>query len=530
MTGRLPNAPETGCNCSHRGVRERRERRWLQIAPEGGGNCSHPSRAITVALGACGGQSGTSDMDRLSPLDTSFLHVEDDVSHMHLGLVALFEGPAPPHDALLADLLGKLHAAPRYRQRVRFVPLEAGRPVWHDDPHFAPGYHIRHTALPSPGGDLELRTLVGRVMSQQLDRARPLWEAWIVEGLAGGRWAMIAKLHHAMVDGISGSSLIGALLDEERSPAPPPKVDWAPAPEPGAAALVAAAVADRARAAAGELRTAAAALATPRRLAARTTDTVRGLSAFGGLLRAPAPTPLNGPLGPHRSWAWGRARLADVADVRAAHGRSLSVNDVVLAAISGGLRTILEAAGEPVDRSVRTLVPVSVRIGGAEGVPDNRVSAMVAELPVAIADPTERLLAVGAELRRLKGSHEADAGEVLTSAGALAPEIALAFGGRLATRLPQHNVNTVTTNVPGPQRPLYLGGRRMLEAFPYVPLGGHVRLGVAIYSYDGQLGFGVTGDADAPLQPADLCRAIEAGMAELHRTAAPAAARGACAS
>ncbi len=457
-------------------------------------------------------------MDRLSPLDTSFLHVEDDVSHMHLGLIGVFEGPPPPHDELLAALEPKLHSAPRYHQRVRFVPLEAGRPVWHDDPHFALGYHVRRTALPAPGGHADLRALVGRIMSQQLDRARPLWELWVVEGLTGGRWALIAKLHHAMVDGISGSSLLGVLLDEQRDPPAPEPVTWEPRPEPGAVSLVSAALADRVRRPWGDLRAVVTAFGAPRVLAAQAAATARGLAAFSGLAQAPAPSALNGPLGPHRSWCWARADLDDVRRIRRAHGETVSFNDVVLAAITGGLRTLLADAGEPVDRSVRTLVPVSVRTRDASGVPDNRVSAMFADLPLRIEDPVARLLAVSEHMRRLKASHEADAGQVLTSMGVFAPELALGLGVRIATRLPQRNVNTVTTNVPGPQHPLYLAGRRMLEAYPYVPLAGHVRMGVAIYSYDGALGFGVTGDADAPLDVRVLCRGIETAMRELVAT------------
>ncbi len=454
-------------------------------------------------------------MDRLSPLDASFLHIEDDVSHMHLGLVGLFEGPPPPHDELVAALAAKLHRAPRYRQRVRFLPLAAGRPVWQDDPHFAIGYHVRRTALPAPGGDAELRRLVGRVMSQQLDRARPLWEMWIAEGLAGGRWALIAKLHHAMVDGISGSSLLAVLLDEERDPPAPDPVPWVPRPEPAGAALAAAALAERARRPWAGLGTAVKALGDPLRLAGQAADTARGLAAFSGLVRPPAPSALNGPLGPHRTWGWAEASLADVREIRRAHGGGISVNDVVLTAITGGLRTLLDEAGEPVDRTVRTLVPVSRRAGDASGTPDNRVSAMFADLPLDIEHPVARLRVVSAHLRHLKASHEADAGEVLTSVGGLAPELVLALSARIATRLPQRSVNTVTTNVPGPQHPLYLGGRRMLEAFPYVPLAGHVRVGVAIYSYDGMLGFGVSGDADGSLDVLVLCRGIEAAMDEL---------------
>ncbi len=465
-------------------------------------------------------------MDRLSPLDTSFLHVEDDVSHMHIGLISLFEGPPLSQDEFLARLAAKLHRAPRYRQRVRFVPLEAGRPVWHDDPHFALGYHVRRTALPAPGGEAELRALVGRVMSQQLDRARPLWELWVVEGLAEGRWALISKLHHAMVDGLSGSSLLALLLDEERTAPAPEPVPWEPDPEPGAATLLTSALADRALSPWSELRPSLAALADPLGLLVQAAHTARGLAGYAGLLRTPARSALNGPLGPHRSWAWAQARLTEVREIRLAQPGT-TVNDVVLAAITGGLRTLLLGAGEPVDRSVRTLVPVSVRAGDAAGVPDNRVSAMFADLPLGIDDPVVRLRSVSEQMRRLKASHETDAGQALTAIGGLAPELALGLGARIATRIPQRSVNTVTTNVPGPQHPLFLGGRRMLEALPYVPLAGHVRIGVAIYSYDGALAFGVSGDADGPLDPLALCRGIESSMTELREIAqSDQAARG----
>ena len=469
--------------------------------------------AVSTDAGACRGSYGRAVPDRLSPLDAAFLHVEDDVSHMHIGLVAFFEGPPPPHDELLAAIERKLHRAPRYRQRVSFVPLAAGRPVWTDDPHFRLGFHVRRTALPAPGGDAELRALVGRVMSHQLDRHRPLWEVWAVEGLSGGRWALIAKLHHALVDGISGSNLITVLMDDERDA---PRIDarpWQPRPEPGPARLVAAALGDRARLPLREARAALRALQAPTPALEHVAHGVRGMAAYAGLVRSPEPTALNGPLGPHRRWAWAHARVAEVREIRDALGGTL--NDVVLAAITTGLRDLLLASGEPADRAVRTLVPVSVRRRGQTGVYDNQVSAMFADLPVYTADPVRRLDLLSGRMRRLKGSHEADAGQLLVALAELAPEALLALGGRIVTRLPQHAVNTVTTNVPGPRSTLYLAGRRMLEAYPYVPIGGHVRVGIAIYSYDGALTFGVTGDDDAAPDVDLLAAGIERGVAEL---------------
>jgi diacylglycerol O-acyltransferase len=451
-------------------------------------------------------------VQRLSALDTTFLHVEDDVSHMHLGSVGLFEGPPPAHEDLLAVIEAKLHLAPRYRQRVRFIPFGAGRPVWVDDPHFHLDYHVRRTALPAPGGAEQLRLLVGRVMSQQLDRARPLWELWVVEGVADGRWALISKLHHSMVDGVSASSLITALMDPVRDAPLPTARPWRPAPEPGGAALVAGALAERATRPLHRLSAGARALRDPVASAAYGAAALQGLAAYAGLARRPPATPLNGAICPRRRWDWARARLGEVKEIRDAFGGT--VNDVVLAAISQGFRELLEHRGAPTTSPLRTLVPVSVRPPGDDGA-DNQVSAIFAELPVGIADPVERLHAVSAQLRHLKDRHEPVAGEVLTSLTGFAPEVLLALAARVATRTPQHNVNTVTTNVPGPQFPLYLAGRRMLEAFPYVPLGGHVRIGVAIYSYDGALAFGVTGDADVASDIDVLCRGIEHGMEAL---------------
>ncbi|MEO8690214.1 MAG: wax ester/triacylglycerol synthase family O-acyltransferase [Solirubrobacteraceae bacterium] len=453
----------------------------------------------------------------MSPLDASFLHVEDDVSHMHIGSVGIFEGPAPDHASVLAAVGAKLPLVPRYRQKVRFLPLALGRPAWVDDPHFNLEYHVRQTALPGPGGDEELRNLVGRVMSQPLDRAKPLWEMWIAEGLDAGRWALISKVHHSMVDGVSGTDLMSILLDGERDPEAQPQVLWHAEPEPGSVSLVAAALVG---APGSGARTLLAAARHPRRVAGRVADLSRGMVSMRGLLRPGRGTSLNGPIGPHRRWDWARGRLADVKTIRRAHGGT--VNDVVLAVITRGFRELLLSRGEPVDGEVvRTLVPVSVRAAHEHGTYDNKVSAMFAELPVGAADPLERLRLVRAQMEDLKESHQAVGGEVLTSLGGFAPAMLLAVAGRLATRAPQRSVNTVTTNVPGPQHAMYLTGRRMLECFPFVPLAGHVRVGVAIFSYDGALDFGVTGDYETAPDIAVLCGGIEQGIQELLDLAGP---------
>jgi WS/DGAT/MGAT family acyltransferase len=453
-------------------------------------------------------------MHTMSPLDASFLHIEDAISHMHIGSVGIFEGPAPGPGDVPAAIAANLPLVPRYRQKVRFVPLALGRPVWVDDPHFNLDYHVRRTALPAPGGDEELRNLVGRVMSQQLDRAKPLWELWVAEGLDEGRWAMISKVHHCMVDGVSGTDLLSVLLDSSREPGLPAPDPWRPEPEPNPAELVARSLAQRAASPYEGVRTVLSAVRGPRRVAAQAVDVGRGLVNLRHVIGAGRPTSLNGPIGPHRRWDWARSRLADIKLIRERHGGT--VNDVVLTVIAGGFRELLLARGEDVDGlTVRTLVPVSVRAEHERGTYNNKVSAMFAELPVEVDDPVARLDAVRAQMQTLKQSGQAVAAERLTALGGFAPAMLLALGGRVASRLPQRAVNTVTTNVPGPQMPLYLCGRRMLEAFPFVPLATTVRIGIAIFSYDGNITFGVTGDRDSAPDIGVLCAGIERSIAEL---------------
>lgn len=452
-------------------------------------------------------------MQRLSPLDAAFLEVEDAVSHMHIGSVALFEGPLPPHDQLREMLVAKLPLVPRYRQVVRSVPFGVGRQVWVEDPHFNLDYHLRRTGLPAPGDEHRLHALVGRIMSQQLDRTKPLWEMWAVEGLelAGvdAGWALISKTHHCIVDGVAATDLLTVVL--ERDPTGSARVidTWEPPSGCSDLELLVRALLERALSPVEALRS----LRAPRRLAVRGRDTAQGLLRLREVARPTPPSSLNGPVGANRRWCCARAQLDDVKRVKATLGGT--VNDVVLACIAGGFRELLISRGESVERTVRTLVPVSVRTAEEHGTYNNKVSAIFAELPVAIADPVARLDSIHAQMEDLKRSKEAVAGEVLTALGGFAPPMLLALAERLATRLPQHNVNTVTTNVPGPQQPLYAAGRRMLEAFGYVPVGGHVRVGVAIFSYDGHLGFGVSGDYDTASDIPVLCAGIEAAMGEL---------------
>jgi WS/DGAT/MGAT family acyltransferase len=459
-------------------------------------------------------------MDRMSPQDAMFLAVEDDRNPMHIGNVCVLEGPPPTYGELVRTVASNLAFVPRYRQRVRFVPLQLGRPVWVDDPHFQILYHVRRTAIPQPGGAEELRNLAGRVFAQNLDRGKPLWELWMVEGLEDGRWALLSKVHHCMVDGVSGTDLLTVLLDRERKPPPTRVAPWRPAGEPGDLHLLADALADGIVDPVNRFRglpvVARAAVASGLGMD-NLTDLWNLVSSLGSWAQ-PAAGSLNGPIGPHRRWSWAASSLEQVKEIRTALGGT--VNDVVIAAITRGFRDLLIGRGEQVDgRVVRTLVPVSVRRESEKGVYNNRVSGLFPGLPVGLDDPVERLHAMRKQMERFKRSGQAVAGDVLTQLSGYAPPMLLSVSARLATRFEQRLVQTVTTNVPGPQYPLYAAGRQMLYAYPYVPIAGTVRIGIAIFSYLGGLNFGVTGDYDSVPDLDVLTRGIESGMRELQTVA-----------
>lgn len=452
-------------------------------------------------------------MDRLAPLDASFLHIEDAGTHMHIGAVAVLDGPAPRRAELMRLVESKLPEIPRYRQTVRVPSLHLGPPVWVDDPSFELFRHIRATTLRRPGDDDALRALVGRVMSSPLDRSRPLWEMWVVNGFADGRWALIAKVHHAMVDGVSGAELLEVLLDEDPGAVVAQPIAWKPERQPGGAELAVRALGHRGASFAYPARAMAAALATPRTSAAVSAATVRGLVALAGVLKPRPPTSLNGPVGRARHWSWASAQLADIKAIRAAFGGT--VNDVVLAVIAGGLRELLLARGEACRRPVRTLVPVSLRGDGEHHGSGNRVTALFAELPIDVDEPLERLARVRAGTLRLKAAHEALGTELLLELSHVLPDAVFGRALGAASRREQHLVATVATNVPGPKRPLYVSDRRVLELVPYVPLAAHVRTGIAILSYDGRISFGVTAVGDDPDDLGVLTAAIERDVARL---------------
>jgi diacylglycerol O-acyltransferase len=454
-------------------------------------------------------------MERLSALDTEFLHLEDGIAHMHIAGMSVFEGSAPTEDEVRALLASKLHLIPRYRQRVRSVPFELGRPVWVDDPHFNLGFHVRTTALVEPGDDAALCRLMGRLMSQELDRGRPLWEVWIIHGLPDGQWALLSKLHHCMVDGIAGVGLLEALLDVEADAAVSEPLPWTPRPEPSNPALVLDAwgglLADVASRVGHLPGRALDPLGTLRSLG----STGQGLIRLGRELAFTPPLSVDGTIGPHRVWAHSAASLDDVKRIRKSLGGT--VNDVVLAAATNGYRQLLMSRGDDVDTAVlRTLVPVSVGGGNSEG---NRVSAILYELPVGLDDPLERLAAVRAQMSELKTSHMPEAGDAVTTFANLLPPMVVGNATRLLNRVsrdrPQRSLDTVTTNVPGPQFPLYCLGRQMVEHRPFVPISHGVRIGTAILSYDGQLSFGITGDFDTAPDVDVVAKGIADGIEEL---------------
>ncbi|MGB9185053.1 MAG: wax ester/triacylglycerol synthase family O-acyltransferase [Solirubrobacteraceae bacterium] len=455
-------------------------------------------------------------LDRLTSIDASFLHQEGEASHMHIGAVLVFDGPPPPFQEYLDHVRSRLHFVPRYRQKLAVPPLETGRPLWVDDASFNLEYHVRHTALPYPGTEEQLFLLMSRIASQQLDRSKPLWENWLVEGLEGDRFAIISKTHHSLVDGVSGVDLATVLFDVEREQPPTPSEDlepWRPQPEPSGAELVAAGIRGMVSTTAVLLARAIGAATRPATSLGLLRDAFEGIGeiAWAGLNPAPV-TPLNVPIGPHRRFAVVRQQLSEFKEVKDALGGT--VNDVVLTVVSGALAEWLRSRGIRTEGlEMRALVPVSVRVKEEQNTLGNQITVMRGPLPVYIDDPVARLAFVRRAMDGLKDSKQAEGAATLAAVNNLAPPTVLAQASRLnfSTRL----FNLIVTNIPGPQMPLYVLGRPLADLFPVAFLPENHALAIAIMSYNGGLDFGLLGDYDA-LPDIDLiAEGISASLAEL---------------
>jgi WS/DGAT/MGAT family acyltransferase len=477
------------------------------------------------------GDGEEQNVDRMSALDASFFYAESENTPMHVGSVTVFEGPAPSYGDLVRLILGKLPKVPRYRQRVKPVPMQLGRPLWVDDPHFQILYHLRHTALPKPGSDEQLRNLAGRVLGQRLDMAKPLWELWLVEGLADDKWALISKVHHCMVDGVAGTDLMQLMFDLAPDATHDAVQEWTPLPSPSSLSLMSGAVTD-AMAHPVQQLSSLPTLGTAVRAAKGLAKSGKTLAGTVPSLAKQAITPmarsLNGPIGPHRRWAWTDGRFEEFKAVRMGLGGT--VNDVVLTAITAGFRDLLQGRGELTSEKlvVRSMVPVSVRRPNQKGSLNNQVSAVFVDLPVGLPDPRDRLASIRGQMDEYKKAMGAvDANSIISMGNYVAPTL-LSLGVRAALQAGQMWCQTVTTNVPGPRVPLYVLGRRMTTATAYVPIAGGTRCSIGIFSYLNTMTFGINADFDGYPDIDVLSGGIRRGIDELLALAAaasPAAAK-----
>jgi WS/DGAT/MGAT family acyltransferase len=462
-------------------------------------------------------------LDRLTAVDASFLSNEKSNAHMHVGALLIFEGPPPKYTELVEHVRSRLALVPRFRQKLVVPPLEMGRPLWADDVNFNLTYHIRHTALPSPGGEAELKRLTARIFSQQLDRSKPLWELWLAQGLERGRFAILTKTHHAMVDGISGVDIGTVLFDFEPVPEPvDPEDDWIPQPPPGTAELVARGVTDAAATPVHLAQRAIDAVRHPETTARRAAEAFEGLGEIVNAFADPAPdVPLNESIGPHRRYVWANSELATFKRIKDTFGGT--VNDVVLAVVTGSLRHWLQRRGVRTEGlELRALVPVSIRGEDERGNLGNRIALMRGPLPVYVADPVRRLRTISEEMAGLKRSKQALGAEVISRFNDFAPPTLLAQASRInfSTRL----FNMIVTNVPGPQLPLYVLGRELQDVYPVAFLPENHALAIAIMSYNGKVGFGLLADYDSIEDIELVADGINGALAELESAASTAAA------
>jgi len=453
-------------------------------------------------------------MDRLSAQDLSFLTNESSSAHMHVGGICIFEGPPPSYENLLDHVRSRLHLVPRFRQKLAYPPVPSGRPFWIDDPAFNLEYHVRHSALPAPGSEEQLRNMAARVFSQSLDRTKPLWELWMVQGLTRKRFAFVTKTHHALVDGVSGVDIATVLFDLKPVPEPAePDHEWLPSPEPSAATLLAKDAEGVLKTPVRLLRRAEGMVQHPRRAVRQIAEATEAVGEIGWNFANPAPqVPLNVEIGSHRRFEWVRSDLSHFKKIKDTFGGT--VNDVVLAAVTGGIRVWLHGRGVRTEGlELRAQVPVSIRAEDERGQLGNKLAVLRGPIPVYIEDPVRRLEACRREMEGVKDSKQALGAEVISRMNDFAPPTLLAQAARVnfSTRL----FNLVVTNVPGPQVPLYVLGRELQDIFPVGFLPPNQALFVAIMSYNGGINFGLLADYDA-IDDIDLvAEGIERSVAEL---------------
>jgi diacylglycerol O-acyltransferase / wax synthase len=467
--------------------------------------------------------------ERLSALDASFLGIEDGTFHMHVGGVLIFDaeplrvpGGGIDIDRIRRAIHARLHLVPRFRQRLAYIPYER-IPVWVDDDRFRLAYHVRHTALPHPGDERVLKRLVGRIMSQALDRKRPLWEMWVAEGLDGNRVALISKTHHCMIDGISGADLMSVILSpfpDTDAGTPEP---WKPRPRPSDVRLITDELVRRAAQPPAAVRAVYDVIRNPETKLRELADAAAGVvEAFAPAFSPTSRTPLNVEVGPHRRFDWTEMRVADLKAVKNVLGGTL--NDVVLATVSGALRSFLTQRGlDPDELDVRSLVPVSVRSHDERGHLGNRVTQLTVPLPVNLKDPVKRLQTVREATAGVKESRQALGGEVLTAISEWTVPNLLVQAVRLAARARPYNL--IVTNVPGPQIPLYLLGALMQTSYPVVPLFANMALVIGLFSYNGGLYWGLNADWEQIPDLHDFVLALERAFHELQEAAHTAAGR-----
>jgi diacylglycerol O-acyltransferase / wax synthase len=463
-------------------------------------------------------------LDRLSALDFSFLTNESSSSHMHVGGILIFEGPPPSYEDLVEHVSSRLHLVPRFRQKLAYPPIPTGRPFWADDPAFNLEYHVRHSALPAPGSEEQLRRMAARIFSQQLDRTKPLWELWLVQGLTRKRFALITKTHHALVDGVSGVDIATVLFDVKPVPEPAePDRNWIPDPEPSGAHLLAKDVQVLLRTPVRIARRLERAIEHPQATLHQAGEAAEALGQVGWSFANPAPkVPLNVEIGSHRRYAWVRSDLAQFKRIKDTLGGT--VNDVVLAVVAGGLRRWLRHRGVRTQGlELRAQVPVSIRAEDERGQLGNRIAAVRGPIPVYIEDPVRRLEIVRESMGGIKQSKQALGAEVISRFNDFAPPTLLAQSARInfSTRL----FNLVVTNVPGPQMPLYVLGRELEDCFPVGFLPPNQALFIAIMSYNGGIDFGLLADYDSMDDVDVIADGIEASIAELAEAASEATGR-----